>query len=199
MAEVLKDQAPQEKQAAKPKFNIFSLSTWKVVSSAFREGLNKKSGHQLNFRIVNTCLMGCFMVLFFYFIHDVFSSMNKIRGASFRMSKITGSEGRQAALSGLKEAAYYVDKIKLRDIFKMGGKAVAEAAEVISSRAAEATKDLRLVGISWSDHPDAMVENTKLQKTFFVKKGQMIGDVKVESIAQDKIVLRYGEELIDLR
>jgi len=43
---------------------------------------------------------------------------------------------------------------------------------------ADMTASLKLVGISMSDNPDAMIEDTKLQKTYFVKMGSMVGDLR---------------------
>ena len=74
----------------------------------------------------------------------------------------------------MKKIEYYLDKVRSRDIFKMGSTARLEVADTgPSSKAVEAIQNLRLVGISWSDDPDAMVEDIKTVKTFFVKKGQI--------------------------
>ena len=44
-----------------------------------------------------------------------------------------------------------------------------------------------------------MIEDKQSVKTFFVKRGQMIGPVKVEAIFKDKVVLSYEGEEIELR
>ena len=58
---------------------------------------------------------------------------------------------------------------------------------------------LKLVGISWSNNPDAMVEDTKALKTFFIKRGDMIGKFRVEAIFKDKIILSFEGEEVELR
>ena len=69
-----------------------------------------------------------------------------------------------------------------------------------ASRASEATKNLALVGISWSNDPDVMIEDTKDNRTFFLKKGQLIDNqIKVEAIFKDHVVLSYGGEEVELR
>ena len=73
----------------------------------------------------------------------------------------------------------------------MGADGVQTEMKVTSSRILDATESLKLVGISWSDNPDAIIEDTKDTKTFFVKIGQKIGDVKVQAIFKDKVVLSY--------
>jgi hypothetical protein len=101
----------------------------------------------------------------------------------------------------LNQASYYLEKARGRDLFTM---AVKKSAKMLgmgpSQRAVEATAHLRLVGISWSNDPDAMIEDTKAQRTLFLKSGQTIdGDIKVESISKDKVMISYGGEEIELR
>jgi hypothetical protein len=59
--------------------------------------------------------------------------------------------------------------------------------------------ELKLVGVLWSDHPQAMIENTKEQKTYFVSTGDKIGVVTVKSILQNKVILTKDSEEWELR
>jgi hypothetical protein len=101
----------------------------------------------------------------------------------------------------IQTASYYIDKVGQRDIFKIGLKKstedTAKAAPI--SAAKEMTQHLKLVGISWSNDPDAMVEDSKALRTFFVKRGHKIGGVKVEAIFKDKLILSYEGEEVELR
>jgi hypothetical protein len=184
-------------------FGFLSLATLGAGLPAFKNNLFKffKGGQkQLNIRGINAMLFFCIIILAAYFVNNIFASLEKINHLDFSLPhSAKPSEKSQDSLR-TKELVYYIDKIKQRDIFRMGPKPGPDAvAEVISSKAAEATKNLKLVGISWSDNPDAIIEDNKGLRTFFVKKGQMIGEIKVESISKDKVMLRYGEEVIELR
>lgn len=103
----------------------------------------------------------------------------------------------------LKSINYYLDKAKKRNIFNMGGVEIVaepednkrEAQQKITSK----VQDLRLVGISWSDNPDAMIEDGKLQKTFFVKNGDTINEIKVEEIRKESILLSFAGEEFELK
>ncbi|MFH0796404.1 MAG: hypothetical protein V2A65_05020 [Candidatus Omnitrophota bacterium] len=56
----------------------------------------------------------------------------------------------------------------------------------------ELAGNLKLVGVSWSSDPDVMIENTKTNKTYFLKKGDGIeGGIKIEQVLRDKIILGY--------
>src|SRR3989338_4347464 len=74
-------------------------------------------------------------------------------------------------------------------------------AQAQTKRITELTKNLRLVGISWSADPDVMIEDTNMQRTFFLKKGQVMENinVKVEAVFKDKVVLSCDGEEAELR
>lgn len=59
--------------------------------------------------------------------------------------------------------------------------------------------ELKLVGILWSDNPQAMIEDTKAQKTYLVSQGDKIGNVGVKAILINKVVLTKDEQEWDLR
>lgn len=59
--------------------------------------------------------------------------------------------------------------------------------------------NFKLVGILWSDNPQAMIENTKDQKTYFVSKGDTIGELEVKNIFGDKVIVGKGSEEWELR
>jgi hypothetical protein len=99
----------------------------------------------------------------------------------------------------LKAETHYLEKARERNIFKIGMKGKDTKSKTPSLRITEATQNLKLVGISWSDDPDVMIEDTKTQRTFFLKKGQMIDDIKLEAVFKDKVILSYLEEEIELK
>ncbi|MDD5731192.1 MAG: hypothetical protein PHN57_08735 [Candidatus Omnitrophica bacterium] len=179
-------------------FKALSSLFYSYIGNCIKFFRGKKQSHS-DIKLINSALFFVLIILTLYFILNVSNSVKKISKVEFKIKNAAAEAQILKFTSRLKDVHYYSDKVKLRDIFKMGAKVKDTVADVISSKAAEATKDLRLVGISWSEDPDAMVEDTKQQRTFFIKKGQMIGDVKVEDILKDRVVLRYGQELVELR
>jgi hypothetical protein len=132
-----------------------------------------------------------------------------------RLSRVPDFEALAAKSSGanpwtsttqLKSIAFYKEKAQMRDLFRLGGKPVASSESGGTSAEAaakvkiqEALAKFKLVGISWSDNPDAMIENSNEQKTYFVKRDQALGDVKVEAIFKDKVVLSCQGVEVELR
>jgi type II secretory pathway component PulC len=160
----------------------------------------KKKGNKLDIKLINIFLVICILILGFYFVDFCSASLSNMRNIEFKILEDMSEPSTAKDGLGSKTPSFYTDKISERDIFRMGVKPKEPAfVEEPSSRAAEATASLKLVGISWSDQPDAIIEDTKLNHTFFVKKGMKVGDVKIEDILKDRVVLSYEKELIELK
>ena len=104
----------------------------------------------------------------------------------------------------LKKSAHYIEKARQRDIFEIASKMslaqkTAETPVVAVKEIVTKTESLKLVGISWSDDPDALIEDTKAKKTFFLKRGEHINDILVKAIFKDKVILSYKEDEIELK
>lgn len=189
--------------------SLFSYGAWLGRVSFFKEVFKKWfqgiKPHQLDIKLVNKILGLFIFVLAVYFISNLFNSLINLKKTPYLEFK--PQEGASLASvqepSFLKKAAsYYFEKVRERDIFKMGAKkptTVGGPPRSPSSRIIEATQHLKLVGISWSNDPDAMIEDSKALRTFFIKRGQMIGEVKVQAIFKDKVILSYAGEEIELR
>jgi hypothetical protein len=197
---VVQENVPLKAKAA----GFASGEYFRSVFPAFvLQGLSifKDDKKQLNIRAVNSLLFILIGMLTLYYANGIrvsFKRIGNINLGTFVAARDQAvSSSRETSL--LKPFSFYLELVKKRDIFRMGKKAALESSDVISSKAAEASQTMKLVGISWSESPDAMIEDVKAGKTFFVKKGQLVGDFKVDAIYKDKVVLRYGAETIELR
>ena len=156
---------------------------------------------QLDVKVANSVLGFLVTLLCLYFFGNLVVSL-------INLSKTPRLESNTAVAkietsfpeaTGLKKAAsYYLDKVRERDIFTMGLKKVV-LNTTPTSKSMELASTLKLVGISWSTDPDAMIEDTKGLKTFFVKRGEMVGEARVQAIFKDKVVLSLGNEEFELK
>jgi len=203
----VKDAAIRSDIVKQHSMRLFSPGVWKGKLSFFRDYFKKGlSGgfHQPDLKAVNRFLAVVIVVSIFYLMNTIYFSitgLKKIPGLKSSSQESTKNAHFKEVAALKQTAAYYLDKIRQRDIFKIGAKkAVKETTQVPPTPIiVEATQYLKLVGISWSNDPDAMVEDTRALRTFFVKRGQMIGQVKIEAIFKDKVVLSYGGEEVELR
>ncbi len=196
------------KRPGAPSF-ISKISGAFLGSFSFWKRKSKKKTHRkhLSFGIaeVNKILMGVTVLLAVYVVFDaVASARNLQRPPNFAPPKEMRTALKKEAAAPLEETSYYLQKMSSRDIFQEGKKEEKPKdegpAQVVATETAEAIQNLALVGISWSSNPDAIIEDKGHQKTFFVKRGQMVGDdVKVEAIFKDHVVVTYDDKEYELR
>lgn len=189
--------------------SFFSAGAWIGRSTFFKDRfkgwLKAKRWRTFDVKAVNDILAFIIFILAAYFISNFFISAIRLKKIPDYLKLEAQNDKTESAdayeTSGLgKAASYYLEKVRQRDIFKMGPKATPEdSVKAPSSKIVEATQHLKLVGISWSNDPDAMIEDTKAMRTFFIKRGQMMGEIKVQAIFKDKVVLSYGGEEIELK
>ncbi|MCX5694722.1 MAG: hypothetical protein NT014_06365 [Candidatus Omnitrophica bacterium] len=174
------------------------ISFLKVRLGKWSQGFNLE---QLDVKAVNRILGFIAALLLTYFsVNFVVSLINVNKTPRLESNapaaKIETSFPEPTGLN--KAASYYLEKVRARDIFTMGPKkAVVDTSP--SSKSLELAASLKLVGISWSSDPDAMIEDTKELKTFFVKRGDMVGEARVQAIFKDKIVLSLDNEEFELK
>ena len=93
--------------------------------------------------------------------------------------------------------AAVLKEARKRNIFTLTPEAKEEKKTVVKSR--EKVTDLKLVGILWSNNPQAMVEDTKSGKTYLLNNGVQIKRWKIKNIYQDRVVLSGDEGETELR
>ena len=84
-----------------------------------------------------------------------------------------------------------------RDIFQAPWEKPAAAAPA-GSAAVELAKTLKVVGILLDAEPKAIIEDMVMKQTFFVSPGESIGNAVVSEIRQDKVILIFGQEKVEL-
>ena len=101
--------------------------------------------------------------------------------------------------------SYYLSAVKQRNIFQPFETSATQSVVEVSSknaRIAKKTSGLRLVGVSWLDSIESasvMVEDVDNKVTYFLQKGEKIGDVTVKTIYADSVELGYENEEIIIR
>ena len=179
---------------------------WSARLSFFKRQTKKRASaaSRIDIGALNRVLTVAVVCLLAYVTFDaIASAMSLHRPPNFAFQKETGAPAAVGGgVSPLKESAYYMQKVNARDIFKEGPKIVEapKPSQAAPAEEAAAVKSLSVVGISWSSDPDVILEDKDKQKTYFVKRGQMVGDgVKVEAVFKDHVVLSYEGQEYELR
>ncbi len=184
------------------RFSFFNLK--------FKDWFKAAPSRRPDIKVINILLGFCALLLGGYFIFTFSAGVAGLKKGLSGLESGSGEAhpGGSSAVKAsiLRAAAYYLEKARGRDIFQMvrdeepRSKIVSRSGPP-SQRITELIKNLRLVGISWSADPDVMIEDTNTQRTFFLKKGQVIENinVKVEAVFKDKVVLSCDGEEAELR
>jgi len=186
----------------------FSFSAWKGKIIFLKENFFKRKqttfAYTFGFKYLNRFLSALVLILILYLIHDVTLALNSqksIPNLNYNLPQLgkTVDFTQEGILK--KSSSYYLDKVSQKDIFNMEEKKakVSSAKDNNSEAVQEMAKHLRLVGISWSENPDAMIEDSRAMRTFFVKRGQMLGEFKVKAIYKDRVILEYNNQDIELK
>ncbi|MCM8792773.1 MAG: hypothetical protein NC826_06535 [Candidatus Omnitrophica bacterium] len=186
---------------------LFSFGAWRGRFSFLKDNFFKTKRSVLSYGFnllwLNRILEGVVIFLCFYLIHNIvlsFNTLNKIPALEAVSFKVKGSVMDVTDMSILKKSSsYYLEKVSQRDIFNIEKKAQIVTTKSSTEAVQEALKSLKLVGISWSENPDAMIEDSRAMRTFFVKTGQTFGDFKVKAIFKDRVILLYNNEEIELK
>ena len=106
------------------------------------------------------------------------------------------TEETRSAKHKAKPLEEYLESVKGRRIFS--GTAAIQGASLINVANIDLMKDINLVGIISGENPQAVIEDKKAQKTYYVTKGQFIGEMQVEDIQEGKIIINYAGQKYEL-
>ena len=144
---------------------------------------------------VNKYLIVILGILAIYFLAD-FIFVRPYKSVETIVSKPVSEQGQPvlpAEVKGpapAKEYSSYSSAMPGKTVFgpSQGGTSNTEEATVSSGGLSE---QLGLVGVIAGDNPQAIIEDKKAQKTYYLSKGQSLDGYVVEEIYEDRVVLSY--------
>ncbi|MEA3305660.1 MAG: hypothetical protein U9R52_02480 [Candidatus Omnitrophota bacterium] len=153
-------------------------------------------------RKVNSALIIFLLGLSAYFVFDLF------HGRLYEKKKIDGisvyDEGIPEAPEAMEESdilsiqpySYYSSSIAKRNIFMPQQ---VEVDEVITGPALEeVSAGLSLIGIITGNRPQAVIEEKKTKKSYFLFEGSSVGQAKLLEILEDSVVMEYQGQTFEL-
>lgn len=161
------------------------------------------------FKFLNLALVIMLIVVIMFYIFDLVSS--KLERPTFgRLHKSDIASRRpQPAISEPQNAkleaqttpfSTYAEAIGKRELFKPPKSEAVEEKPTTqkTESASDKLKYLSLIGIIGGERPQAVIEDKKDKKTYFLNKGQTVSEMKVEDILKDRIILDFDGEKVEL-
>jgi type II secretory pathway component PulC len=114
----------------------------------------------------------------------------------------------EAAVSDIKEKKVSLPQINIsetltlarrRNMFTFIPPLPAAGQIVMPPDLAQIISSLKLVGIIWSANPQAMIEDSKEQKTYLLNTGDQISTIKIKKILRDRVILGKDDQEWELR
>lgn len=150
---------------------------------------------KLNLLSVRMVLVGILSIMIIYLVFDFISAHLLRRNEIILPAKYV--KPKETAFAKISPLGYYLDQIGGKELFTPQRIAPVKAKGEIFSR--ESYAGLKLVGVDWGGDPVALIEDTQTQKTYFVKKGDSIKELKVMEIFKDRVKLGYDNKIVELK
>lgn len=185
--------APEIAPLKTDRFNSKAVSGRDVKSAPGKQLRKNKLGIYLNLQGI---LTGLFIACVIYLILSLIYPWVGLK--NIRLPKLAKNSAGKTHISkdAAKSLEQYLESVKGRQIF-IGGVAT-QGASPVSVGNIDALKDISLVGIISGENPQAVIEDKKTQKTYYVSKGQFIGEMQVEDIQSGKIIVNYSGQKYEL-
>jgi len=159
--------------------------------------------NRLKLARINNILTVLFLLVLVYLLYDLFvftapriSDSIKKSGTNIIHEDSSPQNAKQKSsdISVARQLDYYTQKIGAKNLFK------ASLVEELSNTTIAATEAQTLIlkGVIAGRNPQAVIEDTKTQKTYFVVKNDKIGDIIIDSVEENKVKLKLGSEIFVL-
>ncbi|MFA5143374.1 MAG: hypothetical protein WC522_04305 [Candidatus Omnitrophota bacterium] len=187
------ESGPEPKIPQAPETEVAKIiKTNERISKVLKSELFKnKLFEPASLKNLNRYLILVFAFLILYFVIDL-AFVRPYKNVQLLVSKASGGGERKILPSGTKEIAVvkdyssYASAAPSRVVF--GQYQAAPSGEAAISSGAMSDQ-IGLVGIIAGDNPQAIIEDKKAQKTYYLNKGQSFDGYVVEEISENKVTL----------
>jgi type II secretory pathway component PulC len=154
-------------------------------------------GIGINTKNVNLILVVTLIGLLVYFLADLlYSPYYKKEADITAQPEKEAVEPKEKAVPPIEPFSYYASEVASRNLF------LPQESEVTAVQTGPSVEEistgLSLIGIISGDRPQAIIEDKKTGKSYFLYKGGLVGQVKVMDILEDKVVMEYQGQAFEL-
>ena len=183
----------------------FFFKSWQEKSKG---AAGEKIGKVLNLKAVNVILAGIATAATIFLVVDFVIGMPRSLMVMSLEAAAKKKDVGNLTIEGLEPLTIYLQEIKQRNVFALtaalqsaAGAGAGAAAQTTSSPTEKPsfTSTLKVVGILWSDTPQAIIEDSKENKTYLLNRGSKIKEARVKEILKDRVILSYDNQEIELQ
>lgn len=161
-------------------------------------------------KFINMTLMAMLIATTAFFIYDLISSKPQQgvsiagRGPDIASQEFQSTVKEKESMEQQTRPvpfSSYAESIGKRELFRpIKTEVQKEKAKIEkkSETAEEKLKNLSLIGIVSGETPQAIIEDKKNQKTYFLNKGQTVNQMTLEDILSDRVILNFEGEKFEL-
>jgi len=166
--------------------------------------IDKNTIKNLSLKTINKMVLVLCCIFTLFFIID-FISMGS--SSVKKLSKLAA----EAAAPNVKEKKMNLIEASLTDTINLskrhnifsflppvGASSIAQAG-TMPLEVEQLINNLKLVGIIWSNNPQAIIENTKEQKTYLLNAGDKLNILDVKKVLKDSIILGKDNQEWEIR
>lgn len=197
--------SPEEKLLRLIKGQIKAADDESLINVPLKKGItDKKSTKEkkdafINIKKINGLFIIVIVLLIFYFTWEQILFKQKLKvlptGETQKVQKITNHP---QIYTTLPDFSHYSEVIGKRDLFTASGRKMQLIQEDTTKKMQEMVKNLSLIGIVWEHPPQAIIEDKGANKTYFLYKGDRLGDFQIKEIFENKVLLIYEGQEIEL-
>ena len=158
------------------------------------ETAQKKSSIRIDAQKLNVILIVILVLLSVVLLID-FLSIRISERSSIRIEAPKFAEDSDKIHSAVVSSSFDTSALESKDLFRAPSDSSQGGA---SGSSLDKLKDLNLNGIIAGDNPQAIIEDTKNKKSYFLNKGQSINRMTVKDILQDRVILEVDGETLEL-
>lgn len=153
---------------------------------------------EVNTRIINTIFLVILAVLLLYFVYDLLyaSFYEESEPRIFVEDEAAIHKTEKGAALDIKPYSYYSSSVEGRNIFMPQQVEIEPAAT--GPTVDEVRANLSLIGIIAGERPQAIIEDRKAGKSYFLYKGGSVGEAKVVDVLDDSVIMEYQGQKFEL-
>lgn len=199
--------ANDKKETAEQKLLKMIEASSKGDASVAGKKVSQKQGLLVALKTFNKFLFFGLIASVLFLANEVFVGFQLMgKDVSFGVDTSLVAQARDVERMGptSQRLSFYLAGINQRNIFIPYEDSTKQAVSLSddSSKIARATRNMKLVGISWMNTVESasvMIEDVKKGETYFLQAGEKAGDIVVKTIYADSVELGYENEEIIIR